>query len=105
MVTKTLQARRVLKARRIIQRAYRLKPDQTDPKPVRFELIGENVALVVLATKCPQSQNTATNILVAKTTQSGRTRKLPDDSRQELTNFRDVVAHLESLHKKYDAPV
>jgi len=99
----TLQARRVMKARRIIHRAYRLGERPT-PRPMRYELIGDHVAVVVLANAERPQHDVAVSLWVARELKSGGARKIRTDSRDNLDNYREVVAHLELLQKKYGAP-
>jgi hypothetical protein len=96
----TEQARRVQRARRIIRRAYRLSPEKL-PLASRFELIGGGVAaLVTLGETAPPT----IRILVAREYPSGYTRKLNDDSRDDLRSHRDVMVHFERLYSKYRDP-
>lgn len=100
----TLQARRVMRARRIIHRAYRIGGKTAHPHPIRYELIGDSVAVVVLADQHRPARHVAVSLWVARESKSGRARKLRGDSRDNLDSYRDVVAHLELLQKKYGAP-
>jgi hypothetical protein len=96
-VSCTEQARRVQKARRIIRRAYRIAIDKL-PLASRFELIGEEVAaLVTLSETTPPT----IRILVAREYPSGYTKRLRDDSREDIRSHREVVAHFDRLYSRY----
>lgn len=90
-------SRRVQRARRLIRMAYAIDPGE--PGVVRYELIGNDIAVIRLLTEV--AGGWAMSIKVARAVGKAA-EPLPEDSK-EGCGGREGIAHLESLYAKYGA--
>ncbi|HTR78717.1 MAG TPA: hypothetical protein VMH39_11425 [Gemmatimonadaceae bacterium] len=88
-------------ARRIIKQAYGIDPKRTAARIVRYELIGESVAVVVLREDGPES---TIEVRVAQRLTTGRVIQLEHANRCGLRGYREIVEHLEALYHEYGTP-
>lgn len=98
-----VQAHRARRARRIIRDAFRARPNASRANIVRYYLIGEAVAAAVVSENAAARH--ATSVLVARDRPGGRAVRLRDDCRTGLTDWRQLMAHVEQLHAKHGAPL
>jgi hypothetical protein len=85
-------------ARRIIKKAYGIDPKAAVPRIIRYELIGEGVAVILLH---EGDAEPTVGLHVAQRLPSGRIRRLRKASRAGVRGYRDVLEHLEALYVQY----
>ena len=95
----TDQAHRILKARRLIRAAYGIDPKVDAARIVRYDLIGDTVAVVRLRDHVKDSPSMT--IRVAQQLPSGRVKQLRKANRTGLTIYPDAFIYLETLHAVY----
>jgi hypothetical protein len=93
-------ARRAQKARRIISQAYRLDP-RRGRNPVRYELLGDSVALAVLRTNEPDAP---VIIRLARQLPDGRVSRLLKETRAGFRSIEEQIRYFESLYQRYGNP-
>ena len=96
----TRKARRVQRAQRIIRQAYNIRRGGSGVQPVRYELLGDTVALVVVRT------DESGNVLVklARELPSGRTKRLAEETREGFASVKDQIAYFDALYARYGRP-
>ena len=94
----TEQAQRILKARRIIHRAYGIDPRGGRADVLRYELIGADVAVVLL--RDARDPARPVWIRAARQSPTGEVRQLRRASAR-VSDYRGIVQHLESLYTRY----
>ena len=94
----TRKAHRVIKARRIIRHAYgRTRAAQA----IRFELLGESVAVAVVRDDSPDAE---VAIKVARVLPDGRVSRMLKESRKGFSSVRDQITYFESLYERFGNP-
>jgi hypothetical protein len=94
----THQAHRILKARRIIRDAY---GQARARQALRFELLGESVAIAVVPEDNVQG---SIRVKVARVLPDGRVSRMLKESRIGFTSIRDQICYFETLYKRYGDP-
>ncbi len=95
----TDQAHRILKARRLIRVAYGIDPRADAARIVRYDLIGDAVAVVRLCERPPD--RVSMTIRVAQQLPCGRIKQLRKANRTGLLIYPDAFDYLQSLHDDY----
>jgi hypothetical protein len=94
------KARCTRKAQRIIREAYGIT--RRGPRaPVRFELLGDSVALAVVRTG---SANGPLSIKVARELPDGRVSRLLKECRGGFPSVSEQIRYFETLYARYGAP-
>jgi hypothetical protein len=97
----TEQAHRIVKARRLIRAAYGIDPAVDAARVIRYDLIGDSVAVVRLKDRtCADGLMT---LRVAQELPSGRVKQLRKANRTGLHGYPDIIQHLQALHDAYGA--
>lgn len=95
----TDQAHRILKARRLIRAAYGIDPKADAARIVRYDLIGDAVAVVRLRGLVVDPPSMT--IRVAQQLPSGRVKQLRKANRTSMAVYPDAFDYLEALHDAY----
>jgi hypothetical protein len=95
----TEQAHRIVKARRLIRAAYGIDPAVDAARVIRYDLIGDSVAVVRLKHRtCADGLMT---VRVAQELPSGRVKQLRKANRTGLHGYPDIIQHLQALDDAY----
>lgn len=95
----TEQAHRIVKARRLIRAAYGIDPALDAARVIRYDLIGDSVAVVRLKDRaCADGLMT---LRVAQELPSGRVKQLRKANRTGLHGYPDIIQHLQALDDAY----
>ena len=96
---RTRQAHRVRKAERIIRKAYGITRGCKKRQPLRFELIGEDVALALVRYR---SAGDELVIRLARQMPDGRVvRMLSECHKGGFANLREQIKYYETLYQRY----
>ena len=98
---RTENAHRVIKARRIVQAAYRRYQRDLRPKVLRYYLIGGDIAVaIVQGANAPE-----VSVRVARLLPNGTARRLLSENRDALCGYPDLYHYVEALHAKHGGAV
>jgi hypothetical protein len=95
----TEQAHRIVKARRLIRAAYGIDPALDAARVIRYDLIGDSVAVVRL--KDRTRTDGLMTLRVAQELPSGRVKQLRKANRTGLHGYPDIIEHLQALDDAY----
>jgi hypothetical protein len=98
MISPLNQAHRARKARRIIQSAFRFSPKARRYVPVRFELIGDCVAVAVLRERGREDQIC---VKVARLLPDGRAAQMRKECRRGFSTVHAQIDYFESLYRRF----
>ena len=95
------RAQRAQIAARIIKKAYGIERGRGHRVPIRFELLGDSVALAVI-----QDRRFAglTLIKVARMLPDGRPQRMLKECRRGFASLKDQLRYFETLYRKYGSP-
>jgi len=95
------KAHRAQKARRIIKLAYGIDGTSRYRRPVRFELLGDSVALAVV-----QEMRGKPTLLfkLARLLPDGRVAQMRKESRKGLMSLKEQLRYFDSLYKRFGPP-
>lgn len=97
------KARQAQKARRIIREAFGIT--RTGARlPVRYELLGNSVALAVVRQKPSLGVGGSVVIRVARQLPNGRVSRMLKECRSGFPNVGEQIRYFESLYERYGAP-
>ena len=96
----TRKARRIQRAQRIIRQAYNIRRGGSGIQPVRYELLGDAVALVVV--RADESGNVL--VKLARELPSGRTKRLAEETRVGFSSVKEQIAYFDALYARYGRP-
>ena len=96
MAGSTAKARATIAARRIIRAAYTLNEKTGRVRPVRYELLGSGVAVLVGRRKTDGQ-------VVVKVARDvdGRARQMRKESRVGFASTRDIITYFDALYRRY----
>ncbi|HXT17684.1 MAG TPA: hypothetical protein VN706_18740 [Gemmatimonadaceae bacterium] len=97
----TRAAHRAQKARRLIRAAYRDDPTFSAERALRYELLGEQTALVRL--KHPEAGHLV-DVRLAQEQSTGRVIRLLRDNRSEFRSMHEMLEYFERLYGAYGGP-
>lgn len=92
---------RAKRARRIIDRAYGIRPGEKNRRPVRYELLRDSVALVVVT----RTKSALAEIKLARALPDGRVVRMHKESRRGFESVNEQIAYFDHLYKKYGNPL
>jgi hypothetical protein len=95
------RAQRAQLAARIIRKAYGISRGRGPRVPVRFELLGDAVALAVVHDR---RKSGTTFIKVARVLPDGRVQRMLKECRGGFASLKEQVQYFETLYRKYGAP-
>jgi hypothetical protein len=94
-------AHRVKKAERIIRQAYGITRAARIRRPVRFELLGANVAVAVVRdVRC----DGPTAVKVARKLEDGRVVQMRKECRKGFESIKEFICYFDSLHERFGNP-
>jgi hypothetical protein len=97
---KTESARRARRAAMIIREAYGFHRDTLARRAVRYELLGSDVALVVLR----DQQDAPVQLRVARLDPDGRARQLRRHNRRGFASVREQIDYFDKLYAEFGSP-
>lgn len=98
---RTRQARRVQRAERIIRAAYGIRRGDTRRLPVRYELLGDSVAVAVVKDRRTPS---GAIVKVAQRLPDGRVRRMLKECRTGFATLKEQIRYFEILYQRYGSP-
>lgn len=98
---RTRQALRALRAQQIIGKAYGIRRGDPRHAQVRFELLGDAVALAVVRNR---TEEHTVVVKVARQLPDGRVTRLLKESRRGFENLKEQILYFEALYERYGSP-
>jgi hypothetical protein len=96
------QARRAQRASQITKKAYGIQTGRGRRIPIRYELLGDSVALLIVAGR---SVKEPSSIKLAKALPDGRVKRMLKESRIAcFGSVKEQIAYSETLYQKYGDP-
>jgi hypothetical protein len=98
---RTRQAHRAQRAELIIRRAYGIRRGETRRQPVRFELLGDCVAVAVVK---DTRDAPCIAIKVARELPDGSVKRMLKECRTGFASLKEQIRYFETLYQRYGPP-
>lgn len=97
---RTRQAHRAQRAQRIILEAYGIRRGERQRQPIRYELLGDCVAVAVVRDR----RTPGAMVKVARQLPDGRVRRMLKECRKGFANLKEQIRYFETLYQRYGPP-